>query len=79
MSREIQFSLTLRERPMLVVGRLCGAEPDVGIMSAYVEDYSVFDEASSAEVTDITEREHETIQERAAEYADEGFDPDDET
>jgi hypothetical protein len=52
------------------------AEPDVGIMSAYVDSFSVFDSLGEP-IDDLAEDELEAIQELADDFLNEDDEPDD--
>jgi hypothetical protein len=65
-----RFSITLRGRPCTVEGTITAADPAAGVLRGGVEDFTVTDDGSGIELVDLTDKELERIQERAAEYAD---------
>jgi uncharacterized protein YunC (DUF1805 family) len=63
----LDFFMTLRGREVYVdCGSVVAAEPDVGIASAYADEFTVKD-LESGEVLELTEAEEQAVVERSAE------------
>jgi hypothetical protein len=58
----------------VVINRSCGPEPDVGIMSRYVDGWEARDPETGAPIGDLTEVEENQIQEGADQHVQEDVD-----
>jgi hypothetical protein len=72
-----RFTVTLREIDCEVEATLCPAEPDVGIMAAYPEDWSIV-EPEEAKLWELTDEEVQKIVDAASDWYYDGWEAIDE-
>lgn len=65
------FSVRLRDQDCDIEGNVCPAEPDVGIMSAYMDDWSIVD-PPEAKDWELTEEEVDKVNSAFGDWYAEG-------
>lgn len=63
MTRQVQFSLTMRGQEVEVTASVCPSEPDVGILDEYTDDFEITDTEGNVLDWELTDAEMQQVNE----------------